>query len=155
MTRRSFSRRLDVEAMQHAVKDRRQHEAGGDDDDETGQDRVGTGEDFSRLGLEFADRAHAGQDHRGIHIGIGDRHALEIRIARHADGEADEGQHRPQPDGDQHPACKFAARSDRMAAMFEAGHAESVAWHSLPPAKPMIGTHTTRQTAVERERPRA
>ena len=48
MTRRSLSRRLDVEAMQHAVKDRRQHEAGGDDDDETGQDRVGTGENFSR-----------------------------------------------------------------------------------------------------------
>ena len=34
-----------MEAMQDAMENRRQHEAGGDDDDETGQDRVGAGKD--------------------------------------------------------------------------------------------------------------
>ena len=31
------------------MEDRRQHESGGDDDDETGQDRVGAGEDFATV----------------------------------------------------------------------------------------------------------
>ncbi len=35
---------LDVEAVQHPVKDRRQHEARGDDDDEPGENCVASGE---------------------------------------------------------------------------------------------------------------
>src|SRR5271154_4833558 len=47
-------RRLDVETVQDAVKDRRQHDAGGDDDNETGQNCVGSGENLSGRRFQFA-----------------------------------------------------------------------------------------------------
>ena len=61
---------LDVELVQHAVEDRRQHEARGDDDDEAGEDGVAPGEQLARLRLQFGRRPHAGKDHRRVEEAI-------------------------------------------------------------------------------------
>src|SRR5215475_2905923 len=112
---------LHVEMMQYAVEDRGQYEAGGDDQQKTGEDRVGSCENLPGRGFQLTHRAHAGENHRRINVGIRKRHALEAGIAGHSDGQPDNGKEAPQADGLEHAIGETMARQRRLATTFEAG----------------------------------
>src|SRR5215475_11420491 len=82
---------LHMEMVQYAVEDRSQYEGGRDDQQETREDRVGSGKDLSSGGLQLAHWSHAGQNHRGIDVRICKRHALECGIASHSDHQTASG----------------------------------------------------------------
>lgn len=70
---------------------------------DTAEQCVTTGKDFSRRGLEFAQRPHAREDHGGIGERIDPIHVLESVITKHADAQCndDKGQRE----------CRVAAES--------------------------------------------
>src|SRR5262249_176444 len=113
--------------MQHAVEDRSQNEAGCDDKQKTRKDRVGSCENLSGRGFQLTHRAHAGENHRRIDVGIRERHTLEPGIAGHADGQTDNPNHPPQSDGHEHGTGETTAREEPLAATFEAY--DSSRWH--------------------------
>ena len=86
---------LHVEMVQYAVEDRRQHEAGCDDKQETREDRVGSCKNLSSRRFQFAHWAHASQNHRRIDVRIRERHTLECGVAGHSDRQTGDGYDAP------------------------------------------------------------
>ena len=110
---------LDMKAMQHAMKDRRQHEARAITITSPGKDCVAAGEYFSGGRLQFADRTHAGKNHRCIHVGIGKRHAFEIRVTGHPDNQPDNCDRNPEGDREQHALHEAVARNHLVMRLFK------------------------------------
>ena len=103
------------------MEDRCQHEAGGDDDDEAGEDGVETGEHLAGLGLQLRRRAHAGKDHRGVEECVGQRHAFETGVAGDADGQAEGRKGEPQADGIRHAPRESGPWDDFVLVALEGG----------------------------------
>jgi hypothetical protein len=115
--------------MQDAVEDRRQHETGGDDDNQAGEERIETGKNLAAGGFQLTHWTHAGQNHRRVDECIDERHALEKRIAGNTDGHAGRGQEQPQADRDAHADEEFPPRRHRLAAPLEPGKTGSSCRH--------------------------
>src|SRR6266508_5652817 len=110
---------LDVEMVQQAVEDGSQHEAGCDDNQKTGEDRVGSCKHLSSRGFELTHRSHARQNHRRIDVRIRKRHALECGIASHSDRQTDRGKYEPQSNRLYHAVGETTARDDPLVTTFE------------------------------------
>jgi len=57
---------VEMEAVEHAVQQRREQQSDRDQEDHAREDRVGAREELRAIVRQRVDRAHAGQDHRGV-----------------------------------------------------------------------------------------
>src|ERR1051325_8724693 len=76
-----------MKSVEEAMEDRRENNAGGDEGDEAGIERVEGGEDLSRNRLHRIDRPHAAEDHRGVQQCVDPGKMFQKMIAENADGE--------------------------------------------------------------------
>lgn len=99
------------------MEDRCEHHANTREKCHAAEQRVTTGKDFSRRGLEFAQRAHAGEDHGGIGKGIDPIHVLEDMVAQHADAECDTDEDQRERRMAGEARKEFVAGQDRLGAV--------------------------------------
>ncbi len=76
-----------MEFVHEAVVDGGEDDADAGDEGEAAEQGVRAGEDFAGGGVERADGAHAGEDHRGVYIGVHPAHFFKVMVADHADAE--------------------------------------------------------------------
>ena len=71
---------VDMEPVQDAMKDRRQHQRRDADQQEAGKNGIERSEDLAAVGQQRVERAHAGKDHRGVGKGVDGSHVLEVNV---------------------------------------------------------------------------
>src|SRR5258708_9548934 len=72
---------FDVEAVQDTVDHRREHDAGGPQQNNTAEERVKAVEELAGDGRVFLDRAHAGQEQRRLVEGIEPGELVDVVVA--------------------------------------------------------------------------
>ena len=75
---------LQVDLVERPLEHGRQDDARGRDQGEAAVQGVRAGEQLAAGGLERGQRAHAGEDHRGVGEGVDPAHAFEVSIAENA-----------------------------------------------------------------------
>src|SRR5262249_41019184 len=76
---------VDVETVQDAMDDGREHDRGDREHRKARIERVNTGEELAGVGLGRIHGTHAGKDHRGVEEGIEPPERFEPVVARDAD----------------------------------------------------------------------
>src|SRR4051812_41223919 len=76
---------LEMKSVDDTVEDGREENAGDAEEGETGVERVGCREQFAGRRSDFADRAHAAEQHRRIQEGVDGRLLREIPESEGAD----------------------------------------------------------------------
>ena len=74
-----------MEFMHGAVKERSEQHTDGDEEDHACIQRIEGGKQFARIGLQRIHRAHAAEDHRGVHERIDPVQPFEDVIAQNAE----------------------------------------------------------------------
>ena len=76
-----------MELVQETMVDRREDDANAGDKSDSAKQRIAAGEKFASGGLNWSERAHAGEDHRGVRKRVEPRQLFEIMISNHANAE--------------------------------------------------------------------
>ena len=76
-----------VESVKHTVNDGRENDTRDDKDDHACIQRVQASEDLPAWRYWRLNRSHAAQKHRGVEKRVKPVQALEVRVARHAEGQ--------------------------------------------------------------------
>jgi len=90
-----------VQLVHDAMHKRRQHQRGGTDEEQPGEQGIGGGEQLSGVVRDRIDRPHAAEDHGGVQEGVDPRQATEVMVAKHADSQ-----------GGSHHHCRQSHKAD-------------------------------------------
>src|SRR5262245_46066629 len=108
-----------MQLMHHAMKHRREDEAGDADQEQPGIERVDAFEDLAALMLGLAIRPHAAEDHGRVAERFAPVEALEMVIADHADEQRPEHHDDRDADIPGEPAGEQPARRKRLPTVLE------------------------------------
>ena len=97
---------LDVQLVHDPVHERRQHQRGGSDEEQPGEQGISRGEQLACVSRDRINRAHATENHRGIHESIDPRKAPEEMVAEHSNTQSDDHHEHRQADKAHNPDRK-------------------------------------------------
>lgn len=96
--------------MEEAHEEGRDHDAGGGDEHDAGEEGVGGGEELGAVSVEFSGGTHASQDHGGVVEGVDPWEVGEVVVAEGTDGEGGQDHEARGAEGTEQPKAEDAMR---------------------------------------------